>query len=101
MSGKQIKFTLRMAQPHADRIDAKAEKYGFRTRSKFLTEAGLVYGQTAQFDDVMAELADINFALRRLCDAEGTGSVAIPQADVQAMIRDARKLITAAREKLQ
>lgn len=100
MSKKQVNFTCRMARPDADQIDEMVARYGFGTRSKFLTAAGLDYGQAAQFDDVMMQLAEINFALHRLSQAGREGTGAVPPADVKALIREARKLMAAARKHL-
>lgn len=100
MSKKQVNFTCRMARPDADQIDEKVARYGFGTRSKFLTAAGLDYGQTAQLDDVMVQLSEINFTLHRLSQSGREGTAAVPQAEVKALVREARKLMAAAREHL-
>jgi len=101
MTKEHVKFTCRMARTDVDQINQNVAQYGFGTRSKYLTAAGLNYGQTGQPDNVMAQLAEINFVLHHLSQVDRKGVSRVPPADAKALVREARKLMTAVRANLQ
>ena len=91
MKQQTIKFSFRGEAAEIKRIDRTSNKYGFKTRTKFLLHAGLNFEGSSGDDDIMSGLARIVYSTREIERAVAGLPFLLKPADVTYIRRDVRR----------
>ena len=94
MSNNKTPYTYRASPEEFASIDAKAKRYGFATRAKFLSHAAAAYGNSMP-DDVFIQLSQVAYALHQLGRADLGRLHLLKPRQIQMMSRNVRDAMTA------
>lgn len=94
MSNNKTPYTYRASPEEFASIDAKAKRYGFATRAKFLSHAEAEYGQHTP-DDVFIQLSHMAYSLHQLVRADTGRLHLLKPRQIKTMSRHVREAMTA------
>ena len=88
------RMTYTVSEEELDRIDSLQTEFGFGTRSEFVREAALSFGQSHDDQRILAGLASINVYLKQIKRRQQGHLVLMKTEDVRTMMGQVEKVMS-------